>query len=987
MFLIVLALAPAAFAQMDEFGPFGKNKVIYGKTLQNFYQSEHFEVWHSLDLKDSAQKEFFGETLEILENAYVSLVTLFDHEIKDKIPIMMYKTHSEFESTNIIAEFLPEGVGAFVEDERNRMVLKADFSPSLMKSMVVHELVHSFQFSILKRGFLNKTTGILPLPQGFVEGGAEFIASLYVPHTRDDLRRINQRTDAGNPELFMPTWERFMRDEADPYGQWEMVFEFLEEKYGVGIEFKVKGLKSGGKNLGKLVEELTKGDISDPQKDPELFDRKHRDFWRDKYAQDMIKSQRPYEKEKSFDGENVTPKKLPFGILSFAVSPDGKEIVALSPRKNGISVMVFALTSNTDAKVKNLTPDFPPNDFEYVVSQRGNTWPFNGSDVAWNPTSNQIAFFARHGKDHELFLVELGRPDKFLRIKIPFDQAFSPAFSSDGKKLYFSASKNVARDVYEFDWETLGFKNLTEDSNFDTAPVVSPNGKMLAYVAFEGDFQKIFLLDLETQKKHQLTFNRHNDDSPYWLDDKTIVFTSDEKNSAWNICTIDIETNEVKLWTEFFGGAFTPKPIPGSENEIASIVFWPYDQFQNQIYKNFEIYHLKLSEPLNSYVMENTGENMVYAWRPFNLFSKVLDENQILSPLKPPKRWTISNGETSVGLSNYWGAFGYGAFGISDIKEENIYETGFAFHGSYFRLVDFAYLNRAKRLNWGYGFYNHKLSLQYLKWDPIKGYAKQTIFNFTVGNETGGSVFAQYPLSKFSRVETSFNLKKRNFEVFIEKEFIDEFFDLFGATDKQFLNFFEKSNGLNASFSGSYVRDTVLYSYSARGPIHGNAARFNLEVAPPLGFKNAKGYATFSFDYRRYKRISDGSLLAFNVRGLRSSRAMGDFVLMGGNETLKTYPFGYLGGNQVIYGSAEIRFPFVDAVVFPGRIALGPIRSFLFADYALAKFSQEKFPKQKGASVGFGFQFAGFNYVFAWRELDKFKKRIPDFYISKGWNF
>jgi outer membrane protein assembly factor BamA len=261
------------------------------------------------------------------------------------------------------------------------------------------------------------------------------------------------------------------------------------------------------------------------------------------------------------------------------------------------------------------------------------------------------------------------------------------------------------------------------------------------------------------------------------------------------------------------------------------------------------------------------------------------------------------------------------------------------------------------------------------------------VFNYTVGDETGAGVFASYPISKFTRIETGFNLEKRNFEVFIDEEVIKEFPEYFSDTDKQFFNFFKKSNGFNTSFSTSFVRDTVLYSYLAQGPIHGNAARVNFEVAPPLGFKNGKGYTTLSFDYRRYKRISDGSLFALNVRGLRSSRAMGDYVIMGGDAALKAYPFGYLAGNQVVYGSAELRFPFIDAVVFPGRMALGPIRSFLFADYALAKFSSENFPIQKGASLGVGFQFAGFNYVFAWRELDKFKKQVPDFYISKGWNF
>ena len=753
LMIVVLVLLPIeALAQTDEFGPFGKNKVVYEKSLQNFYQSEHFEVWHSLDLNDFSQKKFFEETLSILESAHLSLSILFNLEIKEKIPIMMYKTHSEFESTNITMEFLPEGVGAFVENEKNRMVLKADFSLPLMKSMVVHELVHSFQFSILKRGFLNKTTGTLPFPNGFIEGGAEFIASLYVPHTRDDLRRINQRTDAGNPELFLPTWERFMSDQADPYGQWAMVFEFLEEKYHVGVEFKTKGIKSSGKNLGKLIEELTNGDIPDPQKNPELFDRKHRDFWSNKYAQEMRLSQKPYENEKSFSGTNITNSKLPFGILSFTFSSDGKDVAVLSPQKNGVSVITYALSGGTDSKIKNLTSHFPPNDFEYVISQRGNTWPFNGGDIAWSPVSQQIAFFARKGRDHELFLVDADKENKFTKIKIPYDQSFSPTFSPDGKKIYFSASQNATRDIYEFDFLTQEFKNLTQDSNFDTAPAISLNGKIIAYVAFDGDFQKLFLLDLETMKKRQLTFNRHNEDSPYFLDDHTIVFTSDERNSAWNIVTIDIETKEVKQWTEFFGGTFLPKPIPDSSGEIAAIVFWPYDQFRNQIYKNFEIYSLKFKEPLYSYTEEKRAENMVYAWRPFNLFSSVIDENQIKNKTVPPKRWKMSEGEVSLGLSNYWGMFGYGLKGISDIKENNLFQIGFAFNGSYFRLIDFSYLNREKRLNWGFDFYNHKLPLQYLKWDPIKGYANQTLFNYTVGDEIGGGGFGGYLFGKFSKI-------------------------------------------------------------------------------------------------------------------------------------------------------------------------------------------------------------------------------------------
>ncbi len=988
--VLVFCFPPALSAQFEGFG---KNKVVWEKNKDNFYQSEHFDVWHSLDLTDRSQKKFFEETISTLESAYSNLSFIYQHEIEKKIPIVIYRTHSEFESTNILAEFLPEGVGAFVESEHKRMVLKGDFSPPLNKAIIVHELAHEFQFSVLERSFLGRLSNRISLPQGFFEGGAEFIASLFVPHTRDDIRRQFQRTDAANPELFYPTWIDLSSDRADPYAQWEMVFEFLEEKYKAGINFQVKGLKSRGSDLGKLIEELTTGEIKNPNTDPEVFDRLHRDYWREKFALSAIQSQSPYAKTESFEGKNITPKELPAGILSLAVSPDGKEVSVLSPQKNGISLLVFTIveekkeeeTKNVLGKlnpknkslVRNLTPDFPPKDFEYIVSQRGNNWYFNGADIAWPPKERKIAFFARSGMDHELFLADADNPDKFVKIRIPFDQAFSPAFSSDGNKIYFSASRNLARDIYEFDLMTLGFRNLTSDENFDTAPSASLDGKTLVYAAFDGDFQKLFLLDLQTLEKRQITFNRFNDDSPVFWGDKRILYVSDEKNGVWNVSTIDLETREIKLWTDFFGGAFVPKPIPGPEDEILFIEFWQYDQFRSQIYKNFELYRAKLTNPLFSYFMENKKENMVYAWRPFRAVEMKLDENQIANPTATPKRWALRGRNATIGLSNYWGAFGYGELSVSDVRENHIYGTGFAFSGSAFRIVDFSYLNRARRTGWGYSVYDHKMPLRYLHFNPVKGYPKQPILDFTLGEEYGGMFFLQYPFGKFSRIEFGAGANKRKFDIFLEEDFVSETKEFWNDNDQQFYDFFRKSGGINPNVSVSYVRDTVLFSSNVQGPIHGNALRTGIEASPK--------YLSAAIDYRRYKRLSAGSLFAFRFAGRGNTRPNGDFVLIGGDETLRAYPYGSIAGNQVLYGSAELRFPFIDAVVFPGGIALGPVRGFLFSDYALARFSNEKFPVQKGASVGFGFNFGGMNFVWAWREIDKFKKKVPDMYM--GWNF
>jgi len=112
--LLLLAAAPAA----AQFVPYyGKNKVKYDNFAWRIYKSPHFEVYYYPEFE-----QHLSRLTAYLESGYLKISTGLKHEMPKAIPVIFYKTHSEFEQTNLFPAFVPEGVAAFTEPLLNRMV-------------------------------------------------------------------------------------------------------------------------------------------------------------------------------------------------------------------------------------------------------------------------------------------------------------------------------------------------------------------------------------------------------------------------------------------------------------------------------------------------------------------------------------------------------------------------------------------------------------------------------------------------------------------------------------------------------------------------------------------------------------------------------------------------------------------------------------------------------------------------------------------------
>ena len=139
------------------------------------------------------------------------------------MPLILFKTQSEFQQNNIAGGELPEGVLAFAEPERNRMVLPIDEPPDQLYRLITHELTHVFEFDIIPRGIIGAD-----LPLWMDEGLANYMAGYW---NVLDLMQVRDAAITDN----VPKMSEFETQPLSgrlPYSLGHATFEFIESKWG-----------------------------------------------------------------------------------------------------------------------------------------------------------------------------------------------------------------------------------------------------------------------------------------------------------------------------------------------------------------------------------------------------------------------------------------------------------------------------------------------------------------------------------------------------------------------------------------------------------------------------------------------------------------------------------------------------------------------------------------------------------------------------------
>lgn len=129
-----------------------------------------------------------------------------------------------------------------------------------------------------------------------------------------------------------------------------------------------------------------------------------------------------------------------------------------------------------------------------------------------------------------------------------YEQAYTPRFSADGRKVAYSAwTSGGYRDIRIVDVASGRYQQVTHDRFVDQQPVFSPDGKRLYFVSDRSGVANIYAYELASQKLWQVTNVINGAYYPALsADEKTLVYTG-YTSAGWDLFVLD---NRRERWLE-----------------------------------------------------------------------------------------------------------------------------------------------------------------------------------------------------------------------------------------------------------------------------------------------------------------------------------------------------------------------------------------------------------------------------------------------------
>ena len=540
--LLALAIAQVCLARPAAAQYFGRNKVQYRAFDFQIIRTENFDVYYYPQEREAAL-----DAARMIERSYARLSRILQHEFRERKPLIIYASHTDFQQTNALADFLDEGTGGVTESLKSRMILPFTGSYADFDHVLTHELVHGFQYDVIfRRGVMSDASPFVArLPLWFMEGMAEYLSIGRIdPHTISWLR------DAVLNGYLRSIAEMSQRDDYLSYRFGQSLWAYIGSKWGdevVGILLQ-KAPRIGidrafSSTLGLSLDELN---------------REWQSSVRSTYLGQVTEFDRP---EKIAAKLTAHTELYDPWFLAPAISPDGNSMVYLS-QHDGFSFDLWLADARTGKVRKRLIESARDASFESLR--------FMNSGASFSADGRFIAFAAKAGGQDALYVYDLQRNKVTKRLKFDLNGIVTPSWSPDGTRIVFTGLDGGLSDLFITDLDGK-LTRLTNDRYADLMPVWSPDGRTIAFttdraatdldVLMYGNM-RVALLDIGTQAIDVLPMQEAGKNiNPSWSPDGSKLMWVSDRNGTNDLYLFELNGRHLSRLTSLLSGVIAVTPL------------------------------------------------------------------------------------------------------------------------------------------------------------------------------------------------------------------------------------------------------------------------------------------------------------------------------------------------------------------------------------------------------------------------------------------